>query len=677
MNERLEKEKEIMKKFAMQQPPQVVFEQSCGKAKIEIMDCGTFFYIYNGECIHHAYSCAKTVDGKAIDTKTAQMVSATVADISDEFGEGKQVTAVYEKECLVLTQQINLYKSGKLVVKAILKDNERFTNTRYIAPFCTPYPDKKGKRVFLSLDQKMLKVPYDNDMWMRYESAVPDCGRKSYDVTAIYDEHTLEGLVVGALDFDIWKNAIEWGRHDARTFLAYSGVADAGTHDIYPHEPVTGKEVHSARFTVYWSENIKKGMEEFADMCTEVIKPRQFCECKVPFGWNSFSALGMMLTIDHWKQAGEFIQNELVNFGGEDGVSFINLDGAFGLDIDEIRTTIKEMHEQGKKAGWYASPCMWIQKLGDRTFDNGKHTVSELFLKDYDGNVMPAIDNLVPLDVTHPLWEVYTRETIKELINLNIDYIKIDFLTHASIEGNHYKKGVTGRMALNHAYKVIQDEIGKAEKEVFISLSIAPLFPYFLGNSRRSCCDAFGHYDDVRYVLNALNFAWWTNGRIYQYNDPDHCALYHSIIDGRSETTIQEARSRYIASVISGTVIMLSDNFGPTGDEQLIKNARNRALEIANNANVNEVARFGKTFIPVYLKSDTTPFYTLTHAGRHFVALFNFNSDKTVLELNAKHGNLPENGKLKNLYTGELTEYKNFISTNLDGYDAALFEIIC
>ena len=66
-------------------------------------------------------------------------------------------------------------------------------------------------------------------------------------------------------------------------------------------------------------------------------------------------------------------------------------------------------------------------------------------------------------------------------------------------------------MALNYAYSVLSEKIDRAGREIFVSLSIAPLFPTFLGHSRRCCCDAFGHHEDVRYVLNALNFAWWTN----------------------------------------------------------------------------------------------------------------------------------------------------------------------
>lgn len=76
---------------------------------------------------------------------------------------------------------------------------------------------------------------------------------------------------------------------------------------------------------------------------------------------------------------------------------------------------------------------------------------------------------------------------------------------------------------------------------------------------------------------------------------------------------------------------MLSDNYGPVGDDTIIRQARSRAEKIANCAAINEVARLGQAFRPVYLCDGTTPFYTLCHEGRRYAAVFNFeNATKTL-----------------------------------------------
>ena len=664
------------RKLYRKSEPQVVLQESCGRAGVEFLDNGTFFYLKDGERIHHGFSCADTETGNRISTRTAALQSRSAEAVSDRLGNGRQIVSVYGEKGLTLTQKIVLYPEGDLTVQIFLKEDGKLTRTRYMVPYFAPYPDASGKRIFLSLDQKMLLVPYDNDMWLRYESCVPAAGRPSYDVTAIYNEDTMEGMVIGALDFDVWKNAIRWNAHDARSLIAFCGIADGGTHDVCPHGIVEGWEVASARFVLSWQQDIRKGMEHYGDLCAKIRPARPWKNGRVPFGWNSYAALGGTLTVEHWKQAGEFMHESLPNYCDEDGVSYVNLDGAFGLDYDRIREIIGEIHARGQKAGWYAAPCNCPAALAELPVKGTDLKVKDLFLKDYEGRPLPPADNTVPFDVTHPVWEAYARKNIRVLTDLGVDYIKIDFLSHGSVEGDHYIKNVTGRMALNRVYSLLQEEIDACGREIFISLSIAPLFLYFLGNARRCCCDSFGHYDDVRYVLNALNFAWWTNGRIYRYNDPDHIPLYHSIIDGRGTTTENEARSRYYSAVISGTVMMLSDNYGPEGDPQIIEECQRRAKTFANDAAANRIARIGKAFVPVELRDGTTPFYTLSHEGRYYAAIFNFSEDTAELSFEAGKGSLPEKGSFFDIHGGEKTPYDGRISVTLSGRDAVILEVI-
>lgn len=672
---REKKEVEMLLKALCKKQAVPILEINNNFTSIILMDNGLTVYKQNKEQICSFYSKAETIDGKQINTKSAVQLSWEIQEKEDCLGKNKSVTVLYENGELLLKQVISIYEQSMMTVKIFLHDKLEETRTRFLAPFTSAYPQIEDQPLFRSLDQKMLYVPYDNDMWSRYESSVPCCGRKSYDVTAIYDENVMEGLIIGALDFDVWKNAIEWSPHDARCVSAFCGVADGGTHDICPHTPVCGDWVESSRFCVFWSKDIRRGLEQYGDICVKNRAPRSWPDRKVPFGWNSYSGLALDLKLSHWQEAGKFIKEQLPEFCGEDGTAYINLDGAFGLDEEEIKKTIENMHKNGQKAGWYANPCNWFADGGELCAEGTDIKMKDLFLRDYTGNVMPAADGTVPLDVTHPKWEVMARTTIKRLIGLGVDYIKLDFLTHGSVEGAHFRKNYTGRMALNLAYQILEDEINRSERSIFVSLSIAPLFPYFLGNSRRCCCDTFGHYDDVRYVLNALNFAWWTNGRIYQFNDPDHMPLYISAVDKREATTEAEARSRYYASVISGTVMMLSDNYGPEGDKKIIENSRQRAREIANHKEINEIARWGRAFIPVELKDKTVPFYTLCYKDRKLAAIFNFDDKKTILSFEAIKGGLPEKGRFSNVCGGKETAYEDFIEVTLDAYDAIIIEI--
>ena len=90
--------------------------------------------------------------------------------------------------------------------------------------------------------------------------------------------------------------------------------------------------------------------------------------------------------------------------------------------------------------------------------------------------------------------------------------------------------------------------------------------------------------------------------------------------------------------------MMLSDNYGPVGDDTIIRQARSRAEKIANCAAINEVARLGQAFRPGYLCDGTTPFYTLCHEGRRYAAVFNFENATKTLSFAAADGGLPEQG---------------------------------
>ena len=657
-------EKTLVEKLADQllyRVPKVLSAHSVGRCEVHLLDNGAACYRLDGEKIRPFHSCAEATDGRRIDTRTAKCRGTSEKD-------GK-IVSLFEENGLRLRRELSLRENGEVTVQLFLSEKkDRPVRSRWLCPVDAPYPDKDGKALFLSLDQKMLLTPYDNDMWARYESTVPNPGKTSYDVTAIFDEETYEGLVIGALDHDVWKNAISWSAHDARAFRAYCGAADAGTHDCEPHGAVSGQEVASARFVLFWCGDIRDGLERFGALCAEAVPPRPWNGGPI-FGWNSFSALGMGLRLRHWEEAGDFIREELPNFSDGQGVSYINLDACFGMSHKEIRRIVDKLHEKGQKAGWYGAPCICMEPMAMLPIPGTLTPLKALILENSKGRPLPAADGSRPLDVTHPLWEKYARAQIRNVLDLGFDYIKLDFLSHGAVEGVHHLKNYTGRMALHHAYKILEDEIGQAGREVFVSLSIAPLFPYFLGNGRRCCCDSFGHIEDTRYVLNALNFGWWQSGKLYRYNDPDHLALYHSVIDGRGETTEAEARSRYLSGVVSGTLMILSDNYDRP-------EARERARRFANSEALNAIARIGRPFRPVELRSDTTPFYTLQHEGRYYAAIFNFSKEEKTLSFRAERGGLPAAGRAVSLWDGSEMRYEKELRVTLPGCDCALFKIM-
>lgn len=656
--------------------PAVEKHCDCGRVGFDFMSDGSIYYVLDGQRIHAFHSEASVTDGEKLTTRSAKRMGVELL----ETDYGWSIESEYREREFILKQILVIRKGEPWFETTVVLSSDRATvETNYLAPLDFIYPSVQCNPLFLSLDQRMLLVPYDNDMWVRYESAHLRPGRTSYDITAIFDEKSFNGLIAGALDFDCWKNAIRCASFDARCYTAFSGVADACTHDCAPHGTIEGDSVRSARFLCGWVDDVRTGLEFYGSRAMEG-KFKFKWKHGVPFGWNSYSALAIGTTTEHWAEAADFISNELPNFHSEEGITFINLDATFGLSEEKLAKVIEICHARGQKVGTYLAPLTMIPgtELIFPLKGSFEKKRDQTIMRLPDGTPYHAIDGSIPVDITRPEVELDLRLTLRDIVAKGYDYLKFDFLSHGSVEGQRFDKRVrTGRQALSRFYRILVEELNpeKIGRDLFISLSIAPLFPGGYGHARRSCCDTFGHHEDVRYVLNALNFGWWSSGSVYCYADPDHTVLYNSIVDGRGSTDFISARSRYNASIISGTVVLLSDNFGPQGNEDVISESRERARQLANNPNLNEVARIGKPFIPVYLGDGTTYAYSLKHENRIFVALFNFSNVRRTVSVPCSAINTITSGIAYSLNDGAIYGFTGNIEVNLDGYDSIILEI--
>lgn len=653
----------------------IEYRMKLGCCAIEVQSDGAFAWLLDGMRIRRFHSQASVVDGRRLNTRTAKRADIRELDVNTPWGPGRTLCVEYCDEDLRLEQHLTLLDSCReLIASVALHDMRKPTETNFLAPLDNPYPEADERLLFRSLDQRMLLAPYDNDMWTRWEATPLRPGRTSYDISALFDEASRNGLVIGALDHDVWKNAISCSAWDARSVMAYSGVADASTHDLIPHGSIVGDSVESARFMVGWYDDIRAGLEAFADYCA-AVHPALAWELPVPFGWNSFSGVGRT-TLESWEAAADFM-GELPEFHGADGVTYVNLDAAFGLDAAKRVELVRRFHARGQKCGTYGGPFLFHRMLGDQIIPgSGGVKFSDIVLKDDSGRILPAVDGMHALDCTHPAWEDYARGIVRNAAIEGFDYLKIDFLSHGALEGAHHNPAIrTGRQAYNYGMRIIVDELKRAPRPMFLSLSIAPIFPHGYGHARRCCCDSFGHTEDVRYVLNALNFGWWTNRKLYALNDPDHIALYNSVIDGRGTTLFSEARSRYNSAVISGTVMLLSDNYGPDGDSDLITASKARAKLLASNPRLNALARSKVAFRPVELGSDTTAIYTADINGKNYVACFNFTHQPVLLVLEAKRGGIPASGHVLDLNRDTCWNYQSVLNIALEPMDSAILEI--
>jgi hypothetical protein len=487
---------------------------------------------------------------------------------------------------------------------------------------------------------RVLHVPFDNDMWFRYDSVAaadlkPGQMFTSEEVTAIYDNSSRRALILGSITHDTWKTAIEAHAADGQlTDLdIYGGISSptgirTDTHDTVPHGIVHGAQVVSPRIFIGSYSDWRDGLEAYG-AANAAIQPPLTWAAGPPRGWNSWAAYGGKINDQRYLGSAAFVRDKLVPLGfGNRKVLYINLD-AFWSNLDAVQlsdavATIKAMRgSDGTRfePGIYWTPfAYWSDNLDAYVEGtNMKYRYRDILLKTPDGSLLPKVDGGWAIDPSHPGAKDRTTYYLQQFQKLGFQYLKIDFLSHGSLEGVHFDPAIqTGIEAYNLGMKQIVDETGG---RMFLSLSIAPLFPSGYGHARRLSCDTKGHISggdqSTEYMLNSLTYGWWTSKNLY-ITDPDHVVLGDKADLGARN--VVEGKSRLLSAIISGGMILDSSRLADDAQAQEL------AQGVYGNRFWLSVAAEDKTFRPI--EGDTgdkaTDAFVRPSAHGVYVALFNY-----------------------------------------------------
>lgn len=631
----------------------------------KIVDGGQFELVWNGVSVLCAYAASSHTDGRKIDTRQAVLTEKT------ELSDGWKLTYSADNG-LVLTEYLKTVDGKAAQAYCVLSENGKDVESRQLIPLIFHGADRNVLKIWKSMWTKMLMVPYDNTMWSRYEALPLNPGRRSYDLTVLFDESSKEGLLVGAGDFSVWKNALTCSGSDARHLEAESGVADKGTHDTVSHGTMSGLCVKSAPFWILYGKDYRDLLEQYGDLLAadRMLTWKQ----GVSFGFNSWAAVAKEINEDTIRDAGKFLKDKLRPGGYENkGICYVNFDDGWQVMTPEtVQKLVDDLHAQGHRAGIYDAPFAYFGQDTSLELEGAPgYCYNDILLRDSNGNPLPRLDGACPLDVTHPIWKKQMEWKLNRFADWGFDYIKLDFMSHGASEGAHYNPDIhTGRQAIAEGYRWIIQNLNpeKIGRDFFISLSIAPLFPHGYGHSRRISCDAFGTNEDVEYVLNASTYAWWQHGRLYSFNDPDHICLFRSF-DMERESTMGEARARYTASAVSGTVMMISDDYRK---EEAVK----RTKLLTSNQEVNAVARSGKAFRPAKSAGySACSVFTAEIDGRQYAAVFHWMEKDEEVWVDCAQAQISPDALWKELWSGEILKSENgILKWHVSGCDAALLK---
>lgn len=135
------------------------------------------------------------------------------------------------------------------------------------------------------------------------------------------------------------------------------------------------------------------------------------------------------------------------------------------------------------------------------------------------------------------------------------------------------------------------------------------------------------------------------------------------------DSTQGEARARYTASAIAGTVMMLSDDYER-------EEARKRTLQLAGNREINRMAAAGVSFLPVESNhGSASSAYTAVIGQKQYLALFHWQEKEEVVRVDCERAGLCQGTEYTELWSGEtMQDEDGFITWKAQGCDAVVLK---
>lgn len=582
---------------------------------------GTYTVMLNGQItFEHVYAVAQHLDSRA-EVKRGYAMKKTGTSV------------VYTVSSGALQQLFYTYPGRDYCVVAVKVAGMA---CNYIAPINTGYIASGGK---------VLNVPFDNDMWFRYEAPAFDkADFTGSEVTAMYNEKS--GVVVGSLEQDVWKTGIRVKDNTLKVFCGYTD--SLRTHDGKVHgmvQPVDGY-CSSAPVFIGYDQDWRKAMETYAQTNMS-FHPANISKWKggTPFCWNSWGVMQTKVNFEKAKGVVDFFHDSCTGFRSADHTLYIDLDSYWdNMNPEQLKAFADYCKEKGFKPGIYWAPFVDWGKY-DRPVEGSKYNYKEAWTTQ-DGRYADT-DGGRAMDPTHPA----TRERIEHFFRMFKDWgyemVKIDFLSHGAIEGDHfYDPGVTtGMQAFRRGMEWIDSMAGN---KMLLYAAISPnLATSRYVHMRRIACDAFNTIPHTAYTLNSTAYGWWQS-LMYGYMDADHVVF--------KDASLNANKARLASALVTGSVV--------TGDDYAEEGPwRKVALSLLQDQDLLAITKSGKSFRPV---DDNRVFMK----GDQYIAIFNYDDQEKLYRVPLAKG-----GRLTELFSKEVKVAKDTLEVQVAAGSAVIYRL--
>ncbi len=637
--------------------------------------------------------------------------------IHDSLGRGIRISIRHEDDRLpvVLLQHIVVYGAASfLLVDASAFKKERGVKlfSRYISPLAV-LPGHKGSCHIQGAMPRILDAPFDNDNWAGAVTRSWPAKGISYEFSALYNQASFSGIVMGSVQHDRWKTGIAYrtasqdGLLDS--LLVYGGVATAddkslpalyggydGTHDHAPHGVVSGTVVQSPGVFLCGGD-IRTALEKYGAINARINGSLRWNR-EAPVYWNSFGVEDVLgarhiMMPDGVKQVSDFIRS-MNYFNSHNPVLSIDSYDQSIYTTPVLSAIGSYAAARNQRMGFYCIPfAVWTWKDSLNKLLPGTQTIlRDVVLRDTanqpifykEGNF-----GAYAIDPTHPATRAMMVHALQKAKIIHASFIKIDFLTAGALETPaHYDTSVqTGMQAYNKGMQLLKHLVDSIMgPDVFITQAISPLFPSQYAHTRFISTDVyshlrddepgFPHYGSTGASLANGSFMWWVKGSLWPYTNLDVCIMKN--FQHNPDLSEQDIKVRLYAMMVMGSIL---------GDGSDLRNplAVQRARKYINNKALCDYFSHPRVFTPLrmadgdgmdqqlsfYLKGDTTT-----------LAMFNFSRQQAFTEsfrlasLKLKPGHYLIKDFLTNTVLGSIEKEQAVFSLTVAEKDACLVQLI-
>lgn len=605
------------------------------------------------------------IDSITYFTENLKDLSVSDYSFSDLFGSGKGVRVIGKSldDKVLMTQNYYLYNDKDFILTDFTIQSTDNISSNYMAPIYTD----STLEILPSGNNCSLWVPFDNDKWIRYHLLNFGVPITSNEVSALINNTTRKGIIIGSIEHDIWKTGIRISTSNDNNLSrleVYGGATSNESRDILQHGVLKGRIIKSPKIMLGVFADWRRGMEVFAD-ANSTIAPKLPWSKGKPFAWNSWGAIQSNLTYTNATEVSDYIYNNLQNNNFQnDSTVYIGLDSYWdNISYTNLSKFVKECKNKKQNAGIYWTPFVdWAKDPNRAVEGSSNYLYKDIYL--YANGKPQEIAGAYAIDPTHPATKARMDLYLNRFINQGFTYLKLDFMTHGSLEADsHYDTTIyTGIQAYNQGLKYISDFING---KMFINLSISPLFPSQYAHCRRIACDAYANINDTEYTLNSLTYGWWLD-HVYTYNDADNIVF--------NVTSSGENRARLTSSVITG-IVCIGDDYSLTGNSTV----KTKSQTFLTNIEINRIAKITKAFYPIEISdgSNASDMFMQTVGDTTYLAVFNYSSKSVIKTINMERIGLNQSKKyiIHELWNDTKEINTNTLIINVPKKDVLLYKI--